>query len=340
MDVRLTEEQEMVRRLAADIARAHAPATVAETTDPGIDERAWRALGDAGLVALHVPEAIGGGGAGAVDVALVAEQLASGLVPAPFVGVGVWAPALLGAAAAGEVVDEIAAGRRRVAPVLTPDLRRLARSGEPGIAVDARGASAGVVLDEDRVVRLVDLGEPTTGVDLTRVLRRVPAGVAGEPVGAPLDEAALAQAEALALTVLAADLLGVLQRALDDAVAHVREREQFGVPVGSFQAVQHLAAHGAVLAEGTRSSVWHAAWAVDALEPTAALLAARQAKAYAGAAGRQVGELAIQLLGGIGLTWEHLAHVRQRRILLSREVLGAEPVQHAAIADARLAGRR
>lgn len=338
MDVRLSEEQQMVRQLAADIADAHAPDSVGGLPAWADGDDAWQTLADAGLVALPVPAQLGGGGGTAVDAALVAEQLAGASVPVPYVGAGVWAPALLGAAGATELLARLASGDERVVPVLTPDLRRLARSGEDGVAFDARGATAGLVLDDDGRLRTVELGAATNGVDLTRVLRRVPASAkVGEPAaGEPLIGASRRRTHALALTVLAADLLGTMQRALDDAVAHVRDRQQFGVAVGSFQAVQHLAAHGLVLVEGARSSTWHAAWAVDALEPDAAVLAARQAKAYASAAAREVGELAIQLLGGIGLTWEHLAHLRQRRILLTRQVLGAEGVQHAAIAEARL----
>jgi alkylation response protein AidB-like acyl-CoA dehydrogenase len=176
-------------------------------------------------------------------------------------------------------------------------------------------------------------------------MRHVPADAApaalAVALGGALDAGARGGVEAFALAVLAADLVGVMQGALDAAVAYLKERVQFGVVVGSFQAVQHLAAHAAVLVEGARSSMWHAAWAADELAPEAALLAARQAKAFASEAGRTVGETAIQMFGGIGLTWEELAHVRQRRLLGTRAVLGDEQVQYGAIADVRLspAGR-
>ena len=103
---------------------------------------------------------------------------------------------------------------------------------------------------------------------------------------------------------VAADLVGVMQGALDDAVAYVAERRQFGVPVGSFQAVQHLAADALVQIEGARSCCWYAAWAVDRLEPDEALLAAHVAKAYASRAGLAVVEATVQMFGGIAITWE------------------------------------
>ena len=136
--------------------------------------------------------------------------------------------------------------------------------------------------------------------------------------------------------MLSADLVGVMHSAVRTAVDHVKAREQFGVAVGTFQAVQHLAADAKVLLEGARSSMWYAAWAADELEPAEALLAARQAKAYSSRVGREVVELQVQLLGGIAITWEERAHVRVRRALLDRVTLGDEFVHEDAIATARL----
>jgi alkylation response protein AidB-like acyl-CoA dehydrogenase len=142
--------------------------------------------------------------------------------------------------------------------------------------------------------------------------------------------------EAFSLSMLAADLLGIMQGAVDAATDYVSSRKQFGVPVGSFQAVQHLAADAKVLLEGTRSAIWYAAWATDALDPAEALLAARQAKAYASSAALEVVEIQIQMLGGIALTWEERSHVRTRRALLDRVTFGDETSQHDAIASSRL----
>ncbi len=361
MDIRLSDEQRMLidiaTRLGTDLAPSGVAGLAAATRSAG-DAAGWSSLVETGLIALHVPAERGGGGGRTVDVALVAEQLAAALVPVPYVGAAVWAPTLLAAAGAADAVEAVAAGSLRLAPVLRPDLGGLARLGEPGIAFDTQGADAGLLLDADGTPHAIAMaasdsasheggsgrgGVAVVSADLTRSVRVVPADapVADLPVrlGGPLDGDARTRADAVVLAILAADLLGVMGRALDDAVAYVGQREQFGVPVGSFQAVQHLAAHAATLVEGARSSMWHAAWAADELPADAALLAARQAKAFCAAAARDVGETAIQLLGGIGLTWEHLAHVRQRRILLARRVLGDEQAQYAAIAAARLTPR-
>ncbi len=343
MDARLTDEQQMLHQLAARIAGDLAGDPAARP-DPGAwtarDERDWAGLAGAGLIGLHTPEEAGGGGSGVVETALAAEQFAAVLSPAPFLGAAAWVPALLAAARADEALKAVNRGALRLAPVLRPDLSAPALRGEEGIAFDARGAAAGLVTDHDGRLHAVTLGPPTRGADLTRALRPAAADAAAvdlvPPLGSPLSAEDLDRVQATALAVLSADLLGTMRRALDDAASHVRHREQFGVPVGSFQAVQHLAAHAATLAEGSRSAMLHAAWAATRLPADEALLAARQAKAYCSDAALQVVETSVQLFGGIAFTHEHPSHLRLRRVLLARTVLGDETAQYAAIADRRL----
>jgi alkylation response protein AidB-like acyl-CoA dehydrogenase len=107
------------------------------------------------------------------------------------------------------------------------------------------------------------------------------------------------------------------------AADYARERKQYGAAIGSFQAVQHLLADALVAMEGSRSIALHAAWAVDALPAGDAFAAAAAAKAYCTRAARSVCETAIQVHGGIGNTWECLAHVYLRRALLSGDILGS-----------------
>jgi alkylation response protein AidB-like acyl-CoA dehydrogenase len=142
--------------------------------------------------------------------------------------------------------------------------------------------------------------------------------------------------QALALALVCADMVGTCAAALEGAVAHACEREQFGRPVGSFQAVQQLCADQLVSVEGGRSIMWQAAWAVDELEPAEALALARVAKAYCAEMGRTVCETAIQVWGGLGMTWECPAHRYLRRALLDRQLFGDDRVQLAAIAHDRL----
>jgi alkylation response protein AidB-like acyl-CoA dehydrogenase len=122
--------------------------------------------------------------------------------------------------------------------------------------------------------------------------------------------------------------------ALDLAVAHAQDRMQFGRPIGSFQALQHLMAEQLVSVEAARSATWHAAWTVDTRPADESLLAARTAKAYASREAPRVAEAVLQVLGGIGQTWESTAHLHLRRCLLDRATLGDEHVHLGALAAA------
>src|SRR6187200_2725182 len=117
-----------------------------------------------------------------------------------------------------------------------------------------------------------------------------------------------------------ADLVGTMRGAVQLAADYATERRQYGAAIGSFQAVQHLLSDAFVAMEGSRSISLHAAWAVDALPAVDALAAAATAKAYSARAARTVCETAVQVHGGIGNTWECLAHVFLRRALTSTEL--------------------
>jgi alkylation response protein AidB-like acyl-CoA dehydrogenase len=355
MDVSIGPDQELLvdtaARLAAEVATTttaglrspdrSAPAGHARAADDAADARGWQLLVDTGFVGLHLPEALGGAGGTGVDVALVAEQIGKAVSTVPFLGQAVLAPELLRAGGASERdLAPVLSGDERVTIALDPTLRRVARAGETAVAFDARGARTALAIGQDGSVVTVDLdGAPSCrSADLTRDLRSVEVPRDASPVGPAVGDKELVVFEALALSVVAADLVGVMEASLDAAVDYVRERVQFGVPVGTFQAVQHLAADAKVALEASRGSMWHAAWAVDALDPDDALLAARQAKAWCAPAARLVTETMVQLLGGIAITWEELAHVRVRRALLDRLCFGDEGVQLDAIASARLGG--
>jgi alkylation response protein AidB-like acyl-CoA dehydrogenase len=197
--------------------------------------------------------------------------------------------------------------------------------------VDARGAATALVLladapDEGARVGVVPLAAGGAGgVDLTRPSAVVPVtATAGLLAGQTrsLDADAVVRWHCLGLAAACADLVGVMRGALTLATDYARDRRQYGAPIGSFQAVQHLLADAATAMEGSRSIALHAAWAVDALAADDALPAAAAAKAYCARAARAVCETAVQVHGGIGNTWECLAHVFLRRALLSGEVFG------------------
>ena len=142
---------------------------------------------------------------------------------------------------------------------------------------------------------------------------------------------------ARARTLLAADLLGCMEAALDAALEHASVREQFGVKIGSFQAIQHLCADAFVRTESVRSAVWYATWAVDHVDTRAARLAALTAKVAASEAVIEVVETSIQVHGGIAIIFETLPHLYLRRGLLGRRTLGDEAELLDSIADVRLA---
>ena len=127
---------------------------------------------------------------------------------------------------------------------------------------------------------------------------------------------------ALGLALTSADLVGLMRGVLDVTVAYAQERKQYGVPIGTFQAMQHLLAEARCLIEGAFSAALYPAWAVDHLGPEAARTAGRVAKAYGARAARTVCETAIQVHGGMGNTWDCIVHVYMRRALLSSRWFG------------------
>jgi alkylation response protein AidB-like acyl-CoA dehydrogenase len=213
------------------------------------------------------------------------------------------------------------------------------RAGEAGLAVDAAGATTAVAVGGGGAVTSFALTgiEPIGGIDLTRAVLPL-AGVTGTAFGG-LDADGLLAWEALAVTLTAADLVGAMEGAFALANEYAKERRQYGAPIGSFQAVQHLLAESKTLIEGAYSAMIHAAWAVDALPPAEARAAAAVAKAYAGRAARAVCETSIQVHGGIGNTWECMAHVYLRRALLSTELFGDDGAQLAFLAEQRWGAR-
>jgi alkylation response protein AidB-like acyl-CoA dehydrogenase len=338
MDVTLTDDQQLLRSTAAALADDLATAT-ADALEGAVGD-VWTPVVELGLPALRSP-ALSGAEASGVEVALVIEEFGRTLSAAPTVGQAVIVPDLLAAGGADAVAERVAAGEVRLAPAFRADLAALASVGDDAVAFDARGSTHAVRLDADRRLVAVPLtADPLEPLDLTRTIVPVEPGAAGDDIGdlgGSIDDARWSRVQAMLLTAFAADLVGVMQGALDDAIGYVAERKQFGVAVGTFQAVQHLAADALVQLEGARSCCWYAAWAVDRLPPDEALLAAHVAKGYASRAGLAVVETTVQMLGGIAITWEQASHLRLRRALLDRQVAGDEVVQYAEVARVRLA---
>ena len=352
MDVRLSPEQVALRDSAAQVATRLGVRAVADLDDT---ERAAKL--DAAVAATGWRELRTGSGGGtpwasAVEVAVVAEELGRGLADAPYLGPTMAADLrrLAGAPASTEA-ETILMG---------PDVSRVARMAggvvEPTtVPLDGRGAQAGLVLvpagdDHERLeigtVALVAAPKPPVprqraGVDLTRPALSLaqpgsPSVLEGQTRSLGPDD--LVRWHSLGLAVTCADLVGVMRGALNLACDYARARHQYGVAIGSFQAVQHMLADALVAMEGSRSIALHAAWAVDALPAHDALAAGSAAKAYCARAARAVCETAVQVHGGIGNTWDCLAHLFLRRALLSGEAFGGVGANLERVLSARSLG--
>jgi hypothetical protein len=258
VDVRLTAEQQQLREAAGKLADDLGPGSVADLDDSGRLARLEKAVGATGFRALRSD------GASGVEVAIVGEEFARGLVDVPFAG-----------------------------PVLADEVKR----------VLGRELSA--------------WPETPPSVDLTAGLAGV---VESPPELSELSEEDAGRWYALALAVTSADLVGAARGAQALAVDYAKVREQYGATIGSYQAVGHLLAESLALIEGSTSVLRHAAWAVDELSAAEAIEAGRVAKIYCARAALTVCETSIQVHGGIGNTWECLAHVYLRRVLAATEL--------------------
>jgi hypothetical protein len=321
VDVRLSPEQVALRDSAAQVVDRLGPATVAQLDDAERAGKLDAAVAAAGWRELRTATGDGNPWATAVEVAVIAEELGRGLADAAFLGPTLAADLRRRAGAPTATANETVA--------LGQSLSRLAETDEDvdATAVDAHGASSALLLlagDGDGRLGVITLGSAISGADLTRPVARQD----GERVTAldgqtrVLDADDMARWQSLGLAAACADLVGTMRGALTLATEYAKERKQYGAAIGSFQAVQHLLADAHVAMEGSRSIGLHAAWAVDALPADDALAACSAAKAYCARAARSVCETSIQVHGGIGNTWECLAHVFLRRALFSTDVLG------------------
>jgi len=340
MDTRWTPEQVELRRTARQLARELGPRTVSDLDDEKRIRRLAEAVRDAGWLELRHDGGEGQPLASGVEAALIAEALGEAVADVSFAG-PVLAADLARRAGARPIDGAVVA--------FAPDLVDVGTVLGPATATPlyaiecgARGPAAAYVLaPEGDGFRLahVPVDGPGDGADLTRAIRQIPAGapVARVPDPSRLLTAADLDAWAtLGLTLTSADLVGIMRGVLDLTVAYARERRQYGVPIGSFQAVQHLLADAHCLTEGSSSATLYPSWAADALAPDEARSAGRVAKAYCARAARTVCETAVQVHGGMGHTWDCIVHVYLRRALLSSRWFGDDAEQLRQIQRTRL----
>jgi alkylation response protein AidB-like acyl-CoA dehydrogenase len=324
MDFDLSEDQVALRDGARDLLdRLADPSRVRRHTasGAGYDRDLWHAMVEQGWLVIELPEASGGVGLGAVELAVLVEELGRHAAPAPLV------PQVLAIdafARAGEArwVERLSAGEALACVVW--------RSDHP--VPYAPSADVAVVLGDDAVFA-VELGsrpprEPA--MDVTRELGWLSVGD-GERVELGGRDAAARLLDRGA-TFTAADLLGSAARALEMAVEHAKERVQFDRPIGSFQAVKHRCADMLVDVEGMRSTVYWAAWCIGAADRDASV-AASTAKTWCADASKRVMGSALQVHGGIGFTWEHDLHFFMKRAQLDQLWFGDAGFHRARLAS-------
>jgi alkylation response protein AidB-like acyl-CoA dehydrogenase len=317
VDFDLTEEQKEIKGVARELLATRSPFTkVREAAEAGAyDSALWGELVELGWPGIAVSEEHGGQGLGAVELAVLLEELGYACAATPFLSIAT-AAAVIDAAGSDEQ-------RSRWLPGLVSG-ELTAGIGTRELAADAHGAAVVVLLDANGgEVQLVESpqAEPIVTIDATRRFASVSGD--GQPLGAGAGERVRA--------AVAAEVVGVCQRALDMTLQYVKERQQFGTPVGSFQAVSHRCAEMLLNTESTRSAAYYAAWAVGA-DPDRLAEAAALAAAAAADSGREVTSAAIQMHGGIGFTWEADVHWLFKRAQLDTALLGGAKRHRAALA--------
>jgi len=309
MDFRLDEAQlelrDTVRRLCAD---RFGREDLTRRSGGRVDRDAWRALADLGLFAVLLPARSGGSGFGAVGAAIVFEQLGAHLVGGPVLWTTLAASWLAGAARGELLVGGIEPSNR---------------PGDPLLVEHAAEIDALLVLRDDGV--FLCAGDELPAFETVAPLDPLtPVGLADRlPRGARVGDAPAALDTRRTGTVLAAAmLLGVSDAALDASRRWALEREQFGVPIGSFQAVQHLLADMYVRTALARGATYGAAATLDDPGIGDPGRASAAAKLLAGEAALENARAAIQIHGGMGFTWEMPPHFLLKRAWVLEHAFG------------------
>jgi alkylation response protein AidB-like acyl-CoA dehydrogenase len=336
MDFTLDEEQEALRDAVRGLLKGYDPAVDAErrrrvtAEDPGYDEALWARLAEMGLLGLPFDEADGGMGAGPVEVAIVSEEIGRVLAPEPYVASVVLAGGLVAALGTADQRAELLGGLA---------------SGELVLAY-AEGAVAEPVIQGARADRIVwvDGGEAFVserpeGVvayrthDGGRAARLVLDRATATPLGTGGDVAeAVRLVTARARIAACHEALGAMDAALAMTTAYLKTRQQFGVTLSHFQALTFRAADMYTALELTRSIVtWATMVAAESDDPAALRSAATRAKLQTARAGRLLGQEAIQLHGGIGMTAEYAVGHYTSRLTAINHWLGDAGEQVAAL---------
>jgi alkylation response protein AidB-like acyl-CoA dehydrogenase len=361
LDLVCSAEEEQLRASVAKLLADRVDPTAALTRAEGddlYDHGLWRSLAQVGVAGLLVPEALDGQGATARELGVMAEELGRVAAPVPFLGSAVLATVALRSvdeARAAEWLRRIANGTPAVLAVpwttsFDAPCRASVRTTDDGLtgsvaavldAVPAEILLVPAVHEDDVALFAVDAVDAvdavhrtaTRGLDLTRGWATIELDGASGTLLARGPDAASAMRAALlhGAAMVAADQVGVAEHCLDSTVAYVSDRYQFGRPVGSFQALKHRLADVWVGVVGARAAARAAASALaNGAEDAAVTVAV--AKAHCSTVAVLAAEEAVQLHGGIGMTWEHPTHVFLKRAKVDELLFGAPGRHRAALA--------
>ncbi|CDQ47104.1 MULTISPECIES: acyl-CoA dehydrogenase IpdE2 [Mycolicibacterium] len=302
----MSEERELLRSTVAALVDKHATPEAVRTameSDRGYDESLWKLLCEqVGAAALVIPDDLGGAGGELADAAVVLEELGKALVPTPLLGTTLAELALLHAGD-HESLEGLAEGASIGTVVFDPEY-----------VVNGDIADIVIAADGTELTRWTNVtAQPHATMDLTRRLSSV---TAGETAALGTDPG-LSDTAAL---LLAAEQIGAAARALDLTVAYTKDRVQFGRPIGSFQALKHRMADLYVTVQSARAVIYDA---IADPSPASASLA----RVFASEALTDVAAEAVQLHGGIAITWEHDIQLYFKRAHASAQLLGP-PREH------------
>jgi alkylation response protein AidB-like acyl-CoA dehydrogenase len=358
----LNDEQQQIKETAKEfLAARYKSERIRELLDTelGFEESDWKEMVELGWAGLAVPEEHGGQGLGIVELASVFEEMGFALAPGPLLSNTVVGLALAMNGSDGqkaEYLAPLATGEKRGTPALIDagsagtigEFEMEGRSADGGTALDgekilvmdAEAADFLLVATSDGQRHIVDTDqaglsiEAEDSIDPTRRFY----SVRFDGVEVPAERTLPAEREDYfpvlhrVCVAISAELTGIAQRTMEMAVEYAKERQQFGRPIGSYQAVSHRCAQMLLETEGARSATYYAAWAADA-SPEDLPLAASMAKAYASDAGWRVPDESLQVHGGIGFTWEHDLHFFLKRARVDASMFGDAHWHRERVAD-------
>ncbi|MFD1815744.1 acyl-CoA dehydrogenase [Rhodococcus gannanensis] len=356
MTIATTDEQRAVQESIRSWARAASPVETLRADENNAWRTHWGALAELGVFMVAQSEEVGGADGEVVDLAAMLEATAAALVPGPVLSTALAALVVgrSGEPAAKQWGPELAEGTLPVGVALGGNVTATAEADGSlvldGTAGHALGAAPdlGILLSATRgdelVWCLVEAGtdglvvEAVQNVDVSVPLATVTCDGLRVPGDRVLTDVPSGRVRDLAATLVAAEAAGVAGWCLTTAVEYAKIREQFGKPIGSFQAIKHLCAEMLCRAEQIRAVAWDAAVAAESGEelPIAAAVAASVALDAAVDTAKDC----IQVLGGIGFTWEHDAHFYLRRMVSLRQLLGGGAAWRARVAELTRAGAR